>query len=142
MKEEELAVGIGDPNEMKHFVETYPVFMEKLAVLDDIRARTFQRQGIGKLFDIAIYAFGRVCSEDFQQVFVLCGNGFGIGAMQIVRGMYERHVTATYLLNHQDELAQFLDYDKVHRNKALIHFARPYTAKELDKMFSSRLRKK
>ena len=116
MEEKGLAVGIGDQDEMRHFVETYRVFMEKHAVLDALRDKVFQRQGMGKLFDIALYALGRVCSEDFQQVFVLCGNGFGIGAMQIVRGMYERHVTATYLLNHQDELEQFLEYDKVHRS--------------------------
>jgi len=52
----------------------------------------------------------------------------------MLRGMYERHVTAAYLLTHQDELDRFIAYDKVHRNKALVHFARPYTAEELDKM--------
>ena len=86
------------------------------------------------MFDIAIFAFGKVCAEDFQQAFILCGNGFGIGALQIVRGMYERHVTAAYLLKYPDQLDRFLAYDKVQCGKGLIHFSRPYTRDEIDEM--------
>ena len=136
MAEEEFAIGIGDPNEMKHFVESYPVFMERLAFLNAVRDKVFQRKGEGKLFDIVIFAFGKVCAEDFQQAYILCGNGFGIGASQILREMYERHVTAAYLLKHPDELEQFLEYDKVHRYKGFNHFASSYTADELDKIIS------
>jgi hypothetical protein len=108
--------------------------MDKLPALDTVRDKVFERKGEGTLFDIAVFAFGKVCAEDFQQVFVLCGNGYGIGALQIVRGMYERHVTAVYLLKYPDELDRFLAYDKVQKHKGLFHFARPYTADELDKM--------
>jgi len=52
--------------------------------------------------------------------------------------MYERHVTASYLLKHPDELDKFLDYDKVHRYKGLSHFARPYSPEEFDKIISKR----
>src|SRR6266481_116880 len=133
MPEDEI-MGFGSEEEWMRFNKEFPVFVEKYPAIEAVRDKVFQRKGEGTLFDIAMFAFGKVCAEDFQQAFVLCGNGFGIGALQIVRGMCERHVTAAYLLKYPDQLDRFLEYDKVQRGKGLIHFSRPYTRAEMDKM--------
>jgi Family of unknown function (DUF5677) len=127
-------MGFGSQDEWERFNLNFPKFVEKYDALEETRDKIFQRKGEGNLFDLVIFGFGRVCSEDFQQALILCGNGFGIGALQIVRGMYERHVTAAYLLKHPDELDKFLEYDKVQKGKGLIHFSRPYTKDEMDNM--------
>ena len=76
--------------------------------------------------DHIIYGLDRVCVEDFEQVLNLCGNGFGIGGMQILRGMYERQVTAAYLTKYRDEVVNFIDYHHVHVRKALNHLRDVY----------------
>lgn len=67
------------------------------------------------------FYLGRICVEDFREIFLLAGNGHGIGALKILRGVYERAVTAPYILANPDEADAFLEYDKVHKHKAYMH---------------------
>jgi len=55
-----------------------------------------------------------------MEILLLCGNGYGIGAQKLVRGMYERAVSARYLMNHPDEVDNFLDFHRVTDYKFLI----------------------
>jgi hypothetical protein len=41
-----------------------------------------------------IYFFGHLAIQDFQELFTLCIAGFGYGAFKILRGLYEKTVTA------------------------------------------------
>jgi hypothetical protein len=102
--------------------------------LELMRDKIFQRTGVGSQLDRVIFGLGRVCTEDFQQAFLLCGNGFGIGAMQMVRGMYERLVTADYLIKHPEYVDDFLDFHFVQLRKGLSHLKLAYTDDELTKL--------
>jgi hypothetical protein len=66
-----------------------------------------------------IYFQGRLIVEEFMEILLLCGNGYGIGAQKLVRGMYERAVTARYLINHPEEVDNFLDFHRVSDYKFL-----------------------
>jgi hypothetical protein len=57
---------------------------------------------------------------------LLCGNGYGIGALQLVRGMFERQVTATYLSKYPKEVDDFVDYTFVHKRKLFNQFKTTY----------------
>ena len=46
--------------------------------------------------------------------------------MQILRGMYERQVTAAYLAGHQNEVDDFVDYHHVQQHKAVHHLREAY----------------
>jgi len=50
---------------------------------------------------------------------VLAGNGYGIGAFKILRGMYEKVVTLGYLVKHQSEIQRFVDYEIVQRRRLM-----------------------
>lgn len=84
-----------------------------------------------------------MCIEDFEQTLNLCGNGFGIGAMQILRGMYERHVTAAYLANNPDEVDDFVDYHHVQQRRALNHLKTAYRGEQeiLDRLVPEEMRR-
>jgi hypothetical protein len=69
---------------------------------------------------VAFY-LGRICVEDFNEILLLSGNGHGVGAPKILRGMYERAVTSAYLFGHLDEGGRFLDFHKVHKYRAYNH---------------------
>ena len=116
-----MAMGFGNPAEWDRFNAQFPEFAARYDRLQAVIERVFVRGGMGDKADRIIFGLGRVCFEDFQQALILCGNGFGIGALQLLRGMYEREVTAAYLSKHQHDVDNFIDYHVVHTRKALNH---------------------
>jgi hypothetical protein len=66
-----------------------------------------------------VYFLGRIAVEEFMELLLLCANGYGIGAQKLLRGLYERAVTARYLFKHPDEVDKFLSYHRVTDHKLL-----------------------
>ncbi len=67
--------------------------------------------------DVVIFFLGRLCAEDFLEIILMCANGYGFGATKLLRGMYERVVTARYLRLHPTEAEAFLSYGAVSYGK-------------------------
>ena len=57
-----------------------------------------------------MFLLGRSAVEDFFEIWVLGGNGYGFGAMKILRTLFEKVATAGYLCNHPNEIQAFHDY--------------------------------
>lgn len=124
-------MGFGNRKAWLWFNAQFPVFVQKHANLEALRDTMFVRRiNPAHPVDYIIYGLGRVCIEDFEQVLNLCGNGFGIGAMQILRGMYERQVTAAYLANNRDDVGDFVNYHHVQQRKAVIHLREAYRGEQ------------
>ena len=56
-----------------------------------------------------IFYLGRMAVDDFGEILTLAGNGRGFGAYKIVRGMYERVVTALYIEKNPAEARIFAE---------------------------------
>jgi hypothetical protein len=69
--------------------------------------------------DRIILLSGRLCLEDFMEIMLLAGNGYGVGALKIVRGLYERAVTISYLVANPEKTEDFVDYARVEQFKAV-----------------------
>src|ERR1022692_736694 len=69
--------------------------------------------------DDIIFLLGRTAFEDYCELWVLAGNGYGIGAYKILRGLYEKVVTLGYLVKHQSEIQRFCDYEIVQRKRLM-----------------------
>ena len=69
--------------------------------------------------DKVVFYSGRLAVEDFNEMLVLSGNGYGAGALKLLRGMFERLVTAHYVHTHPTEADNFLDYFWVSQQKVL-----------------------
>src|ERR1700683_2723294 len=69
--------------------------------------------------DVVIFLLGRAAFEDYCELWVLAGNGYGIGAFKILRGLYEKVVTLGYLVKHQSEIQRFVDYEIVQRRRLM-----------------------
>jgi hypothetical protein len=54
-----------------------------------------------------VFFLGRIAVDDFGEIMILAGNGYGFGAHKIVRGMYERVVTAMYIAKYPSEARRF-----------------------------------
>jgi len=81
--------------------------------------------------DRVVWGLGHASGEDFKEMLVLCSNRCGLGAMKVMRGMYERTVTQRYIAIHPDEAQAFLDYHSVHQRKAFRHLQAIPEAKAL-----------
>ena len=102
---------IGNQEQQHSFREEYQLFLEKLPNLLDVVNAAFTRQvTLAAVTDRLVFSLGSNCAEDFGEILLLCGNGYGIGAKKILRGMYERAVTAWHLHNHPEEAENFVDF--------------------------------
>jgi hypothetical protein len=59
------------------------------------------------------------CLTEFEDIFLLAGNGRGVGAMKLLRAFYERTVTLSYLAKKPEKVQQFIEYSDVHWHKLL-----------------------
>jgi Family of unknown function (DUF5677) len=104
-------ITFGRPVEQQNFSELHHLFFERFPNLQTALNIAFLRQETTTgMADMVVFFLGRVCVEDFMEILLLCGNGYGTGAMKLVRGMYERAVTARYLHLHPEQVHDFLVY--------------------------------
>jgi hypothetical protein len=110
----------GYKEEWRAFGARHPEFLARFANIAKAIDVTFQRSFYStELLDRTLYFLGRLVAEEFMEILLLCANGYGIGAQKLVRGMYERAVTARYLRDHPDEVANFRAFHKVADHKFL-----------------------
>lgn len=109
-------------DESQAFTKRHSKLMEKLQPLFATLHKTFIRQlDAVEASDRVIFFLGRLSVEDFMEILLLCGNGYGIGGMKLLRGLYERAVTLGYIAKHPDQAEQFLEYHYIHQRKHFNH---------------------
>lgn len=119
----DMPVGFGLPNEWEAFINENPVLIRKLKDLFGTLNTVFIRKNDQlEPVDKVVFYLGRLCAEDLMEILLLCGNGYGVGAFKLLRGMYEKAVTAAYLSKNPMEAELFLDYYHVQQLKSLNHF--------------------
>jgi len=64
----------------------------------------------GKLVD----SLNRLCVDEFSGILTMCFNGHGNAAIQIIRGMYEKVVTSSYLHKHPNQAQNFISFWSKH----------------------------
>ena len=69
--------------------------------------------------DLIVYNLGRIAVDDFSELVVLAGNGWGIGAMKALRYMYEHVVTTAYIARNPEKSIAFATSLWTYRAKAL-----------------------
>jgi hypothetical protein len=110
----------GYPSEWDDFARRNQAFLAGFLKLKEALDTAFVRGvSAATLADRAILFLGRLSVEDFMELICLAANGYGVGAMKLLRGLYERAVTAAYLEQHPEEVQHFLDFRFVSRYKAL-----------------------
>jgi hypothetical protein len=129
-----LPTAVGDHQAQKRFIEQNAAFLHEYPRLNDLSKKLFLRalrqpdqQEVKRLSqlpeddpevvafedkmtaDRVIFYLGRMAVDDFGEILTLAGNGRGFGAYKIVRGMYERIVTALYLEKNPAEARAFAE---------------------------------
>lgn len=117
---ESQVTGFGSPDEWQSFIERHKLYFDRFSNLKRTLEATFLRElSASEPVDRIVFYLGRLCVEDFMEIQLLCGNGYGIGGLKLLRGMYERAVTASYLHLNPDEAEAFLDFYWVAQRKEI-----------------------
>lgn len=111
---------IGFTDRQQAFIESNRAFFDRFPHLQQATETAFLRsiETVSSVQSI-VFHLGRVSVEDFMEILVLCGNGYGIGGLKLLRGMYERAVTARYLHQNPAEVDAFIEYAWISTQKLI-----------------------
>jgi hypothetical protein len=116
--EEKLTVGT--PAEWEYFRSKHLAFLRHVPNIAALAEHAFDKaENFEEPVNKVIFGLTKMCVEEFMEIIVLCGNGYGIGGLKLVRTLYENAVTARYLHLHPEEVKPFLDYLFVSERKIL-----------------------
>jgi hypothetical protein len=111
----------GIPDEWQDFERRHAAFLNAvLPPLMDAATRVLARtMDSENPHERLAFMLGRHVPEDFNEIFVLCANGYGIGALKLLRPMYERVVTMMYLIRNPEKTKDFIDWHLVEKQRTL-----------------------
>ena len=113
-------VQFGIQGEWQDFHRRLPLFLERFPHLQSALNTAFIRTAnLAEPIDKFVFLYGRLCCEDFFEVVLCCGNGYGAAALKLLRSLYERTVTLAYLHEHPEEIDAFLDFHHVQAYRLL-----------------------
>jgi hypothetical protein len=112
---------IGYPERWAAFNQRHARFVEQCypSLIRTSEAILNRHVLIGSIADDVIFLLGRAAFEDYCELWILAGNGYGIGALKILRGLYEKVVTLGYLEKHGEEVQKFVDYEVIQRHRLM-----------------------
>jgi Family of unknown function (DUF5677) len=140
----EIRIGVGDAEAQQQFLRKNKEFLKEHTEIHTLLKKVFVRKLAGsraepqmeelgeglslseaeatavedrRMAEFVIFYLGRAAADDFGELLILCGNGRGIGAYKILRGMYERVVTAAFIAKNPSEARLFLSYSFIQREK-------------------------
>lgn len=115
---EEKGHFFGDPEAQRDFYDRNPTFFAHFDYLNDLMSRTLVRVFTpNSQADKLVHLIGRLTVEDFMELFLLAANGYGFGALKLVRGQFERTVTAGYIAKYPEKAQRFLAFGDIQYRK-------------------------
>jgi hypothetical protein len=81
--------------------------------------------------EFAVYLLVSMTGSGLQELLILAGNGAGVGAMKISRGMFESAVMAEYLRKNGSEVDDYLEYARVLMWKRVQQFPEGFTSEQI-----------
>lgn len=137
-----LPIGVGDRGAQKRFIANNQAFLLEYPLLrklfETVVLRTLKpppQEEVDRLLalpdddpsviafedqmtaDRVVFGLGWLIVDDFGELLTLSGNGLGIGAYKILRGMYERIVTSAYIAKNPSEARPFVEDDVIKKWK-------------------------
>jgi uncharacterized protein DUF5677 len=121
MPDEIVSFGFEDfwPQASKEYADVFHVIARLIAVVNEaLEAAEKKRSG---LLELSVISLVRATGFAMNDVLILCGNGSGISAMKIVRGMFETSILAEYLRRNPNEISDYVDFGGGTRVETIAH---------------------
>ena len=122
-----MALGqiVGHPQEWAWLTKAHRQRLAYFHKLSALAGRILnESRTVKSVADRAVFSLGCLCWEDLNEAILLFGNGRGIGAMKIVRSLYEHTVTGQYISKRPEEAAAFERYLHIQEHKMVEHLRR------------------
>jgi hypothetical protein len=101
----------GFPEEWADFRKRHSLLLDRFSHIAEATRIAFERvMPESEPIERFVMLYGRVCVEDFHEILLCCGNGYGFAALKLLRALYEKAVTLEYINNNPDELDAFLNH--------------------------------
>jgi hypothetical protein len=101
----------GFPEEWADFRKRHSLFLDRFSNIAEATRIAFERvMPESEPIERFVMLYGRLCVEDFHEIMLCCGNGYGFAALKLLRALYEKAVTLEHLNNNPDELDAFLNH--------------------------------
>ena len=110
----------GDLEMQIEFGKRHQLLIDNMPNLKALADTTLSNCRVTSFEQLTLRTLARVAMEDdFWSIILLCANGYANSAKQILRGMFERVVTLSYLAKHPDEIPFLNDYFRIDQRKRL-----------------------
>lgn len=118
MAGEDALEGAVNREELDRFKARHPHFAAAATRLRDALDRALMRrldliQGKSTSVQSAVFGLGHQVADDFFDIVLLAVHGNGMGAVKLLRPLYERVVTVLYLIKYPNEVDAFNAYGDI-----------------------------
>lgn len=114
-------IAIGSKPTHDAFLRRHAKFVAKIGNLTAAENVVFGRTLTSdNTLDPVLFYLGIRSVEDFNAILLLAAHGQALAANALMRGMYERVVTTSYLQQNPEEVERFVDFDYIQRYKAAL----------------------
>jgi hypothetical protein len=87
--------------EWADFIRRHPRFLARFPALQEQIQQVFARRfATNQPAERAIFVLGRQTAEDFSEVLLNVGNGYGVAGLKLLRPLFERVITMMQLIKH------------------------------------------
>jgi len=118
--QQSIPVAFGFEDQWKAFGERHSEFFSRVHNLTELLHKAYLIQSTKTGTEaVVVFVMGRVCCEEFYEIMTTAANGYGLAALRLLRGLYERAVTMLYLCDHPGEVDAFMEYYHVAQYKML-----------------------
>jgi Family of unknown function (DUF5677) len=129
----------GQTIQSEAFFERNPRFFQAfgrlVALSNECFGRVFQAKNSAE--DL-YFNLGQTCRDEFLEVAFLATNGYGIGALKLLRGLYERAVVLAYVVKHPEKAQRFVNFAAIQEYKAIKVGLEIVPETELDVMMATK----
>jgi hypothetical protein len=123
---EETAIGV--PGRWEDFAREHEKFLRLYPTVTQVLMNELSASSpvLKSQADLVVFYHTCLAVEEFNELILLCGHGYGIGGMKMLRGMYERCVTQRYISKHPNEAETYIAYYHVNMWKMLVEADKVY----------------
>ncbi len=115
--------------------DIWPQFERLIALTNKCFGREYQPKSRA---EHVVFDLGQACRDDFGEIIFLAVHGHGNGATKLLRGIFERAVTAAYLIKNSDKAERFVRFGAIQEHRAMESALKVVSETEFDEVLGKR----
>jgi len=131
-----MTTNIGTEQQWREIFDRHPGLEDALNALIDLTEKDTAPVKLGSKADEVIFALSRVCIEECWEILLLAANQYANGASKLLRGLYERALTLTYISKFPDKAERFYKYGAIQEHRMLSHARKMYSDEQLNEVLA------